>query len=114
MKYYKEADGNVWAFEEDGSQDFRITETMVLMSDEEIFLHTNPPPTLEELAFTEAQWVSEQNVFIAEQLLMLEDGDPNALPVVPQQWRDFRIALRSWKEGNPDFPDQNKRPVKPE
>lgn len=31
-----------------------------------------------------------------------------------RQWRDYRIALRSWNEDNPDFPKETKRPKQPE
>lgn len=114
MKYYIEQDGEVWAFEEDGSQDFRITPTMRAMTDEEIYLHLNPPPTVEELAFVESEWVSDQMARVANQLLMLEDDDPSAEPGTARQWRDYRIELRKWIPDNPDFPDQSKRPVAPQ
>ncbi|SDU61497.1 hypothetical protein [Pseudomonas mediterranea] len=64
-------------------------------------------------AAREASWVEEEMVVIAEQLVMLEDEDPSALPGTSRQWRDYRIALRAWNEANTDFPDTTKRPVKP-
>lgn len=113
MKYYIEQDGEVWAFEDNYSGE-RLTETMRAMTDEEIYLHLNPPPTAEDLAFIEAEWVAQQSAEIAEQLLMIEDRDTDAKPGTVQQWRDYRIELRKWKEGgNANFPDNSKRPVAP-
>lgn len=114
MKYFREFDGAVWAFLIDGSQDSAITETMVAMTEEEVYLHLNPPPTAEELAFIESEWVYEQMTRVANQLLMLEDEDPAAEPGTSRQWRDYRIELRKWVPGNADFPDQNKRPIAPQ
>ena len=61
----------------------------------------------------EADWASSEMVVVAEQLVMLEDSDPAALAGTDRQWRDYRIALRAWKEGHPDFPDEAKRPKRP-
>lgn len=59
-------------------------------------------------------WREEQMNRIANQLLMIEDEDPDAEPGTKRQWMDYRIALRKWvTDGNPDFPDQVKRPVAP-
>lgn len=113
MKYYIEKDGDVWAFEEDGSQDFRITSTMRAMTEAEVYLHLNPPPTPEELAYLENQWREQRMLEVADQLLMIEDDDPNAKPGTARQWRDYRIQLRLWTDTNPDFPDISKRPVAP-
>ena len=62
----------------------------------------------------ENEWRESQMVRVANQLLMLEDNDPSAEPGTARQWRDYRIELRKWIEGNVDFPDQSKRPVAPE
>lgn len=61
----------------------------------------------------EKEWLTLEMALVAEQLLMLEDDDPLALPGTDRQWRDYRIKLRAWKEGNVDYPDQTKRPVRP-
>ncbi|AZN69315.1 hypothetical protein DX910_14730 [Acinetobacter haemolyticus] len=42
MKYFKDTENNVYAFESDGSQDERITETMTLMSFDEVDRHLYP------------------------------------------------------------------------
>ena len=48
MKYYK-LNNEVYAFEEDGSQDDYITEDMVKMSDDEIDRHENPEKYLSDI-----------------------------------------------------------------
>lgn len=42
MKYYKNTNGEVWAFEADGSQDDLITDEFVAMTADEIDRHVNP------------------------------------------------------------------------
>ncbi|WP_055134849.1 hypothetical protein QZH45_11420 [Pseudomonas corrugata] len=51
--------------------------------------------------------------FIAEQLLMLEDNDPSAEPGTADQWRAYRVQVRAWKDGAPNYPDRAYRPVRP-
>lgn len=63
----------------------------------------------------EDQWREEQMSRIAKQLLMIEDENPKAEPGTARQWRQYRISVMDWVEGeNPDFPDETKRPVAPE
>lgn len=113
MKYFFGTDGLVYAFEDDGSQDQLITEGMIQLSEAEKELHLNPKPTHDDLASIEDQWREEQMSRVATQLLMLEDEDPDAEPGTARQWRDYRIELRKWVEGNADFPNKEKRPVAP-
>jgi hypothetical protein len=45
MKYYKNPEnGDVFAYEEDGSQDAFIPPYLVQMTPEEVYAHLNPPP----------------------------------------------------------------------
>ena len=53
MKYYKQ-NNEVFAYEEDGSQDHLIGDK-VLMTVEEVELHINPPKTEEQLLFEQIQ-----------------------------------------------------------
>lgn len=74
----------------------------------------DPEPDPIDPVYAENQWREEQMARIANQLLMIEDEDPDAEPGTKRQWMDYRIALRKWvTDGNPDFPDQEKRPVAP-
>jgi hypothetical protein len=50
MKYYKDADNQVYAYESDGSQDAYIPEDLILITEEEADeLRKPPPPTSDEL-----------------------------------------------------------------
>lgn len=48
MKFYKDINNEVFAYEEDGSQDHLIGDK-VLMTAEEVELHINPPKTEEQI-----------------------------------------------------------------
>lgn len=48
MKYYKDTNNEVYAYEDDGSQDYLIGDK-VQMTAEEIELHINPPKTQEQI-----------------------------------------------------------------
>lgn len=61
----------------------------------------------------EDAWRTEELAFIADQLIAMEDADPSALPGTDRQWRDYRIALRSWKDGAEHYPDMRYRPQRP-
>lgn len=61
----------------------------------------------------ESKWMALELLFIADQLLALEDDDPTALPGTEREWRDYRIKVRAWKEGNVAFPNKDKRPLRP-
>lgn len=60
MKHYKDNDNNVYAYEEDGSQDHLIGDK-VLMTAEEVELHINPPKTEEQII---AEKVIEARVYL--------------------------------------------------
>lgn len=49
MKYFKNSNGEIFAYEDDGSQDFLIGDKLPL-TPEEVDLHLNPPKTQEQLA----------------------------------------------------------------
>lgn len=53
---------------------------------------------------TEDAWRESELLSIGEQLLMLEDDDPRAMPGTAAQWRAYRIQVRAWKTGSTDFP----------
>lgn len=49
MKYYKDKQNIVYAFESDGSQDDYIGEHLIQISESEAMAIVNPPPTPEQL-----------------------------------------------------------------
>lgn len=59
MKYYKDTQNNVYAYEDDGSQDHLIDDKTA-MTDEEVEAHLNPPKTAEEIAAAEKQAIAGQ------------------------------------------------------
>jgi len=61
----------------------------------------------------EDTWRVAEVAFITDQLIALEDGDPSAMPGSVQQWREYRTAVRGWKDGAPGFPDSSARPSRP-
>lgn len=71
-------------------------------------------PSVLKATIVEDQWREEQMTRIANQLLMIEDEDPDAESGTKRQWMDYRIALRKWVTGgNPEFPNKDNRPKDP-
>lgn len=112
MKYYVEVDGCVWAFEDDGSQDYRITPTMRAMTDGEVKEHINPPPTAEQLGAIEDQWRETEMPIAQQNVTAIEYGEGD-IPGTTQEWQKYWLALRKWTNTNPSYPDSSKRPLAP-
>lgn len=65
-----------------------------------------------QLAMVEAAWREEQMPLAQQTVTALtygEEGIPGTIP----EWQKYWLALRKWTEGNPDFPDETKRPPAP-
>ena len=62
MKFYKDINNEVFAYEEDGSQDHLIGDK-ILMTAEEVELHINPPKTEEQII---AEKIAEAKAYLAE------------------------------------------------
>lgn len=111
MKYFKNAEGMVYAYESDGSQDEYILPDLFPMSDSEVQAHLNPSP---DDVTVETEWRTEEMEFIANNLLYIEDeNDLATAPLVLRDWRNYRRAVMAWDVDNPDFPQPGKRPVRP-
>ncbi len=111
MKYFKRPDGNVYAYESDGSQDEYILPELILMSEEEVCAHLNPPPDYTNI---ETEWRADEMDFIANNLLYIEDeNDLATAPLVILDWRNYRKKVMVWDTSNPDFPQATKRPTRP-
>lgn len=61
----------------------------------------------------EYTWRMAELLLAADQLMAIDDDDPSRLPGTDREWRDYRIALRAWKEGNINFPEEGLRPMRP-
>lgn len=113
MKYYKDpSNGQIWAYE-DYVEDELIRPGLLPISNDEYqkFLDAQ---NLEIRKGQEGIWVSNEMSVVAEQLLMLEDGDPKAIPGASiADWRSYRIELRAWNEGAEGFPTEQGRPARP-
>ena len=62
MKHYKDKQGNVYAFESDGSQDAFIADNLIAITESEAIKITNPPPTAEQL---QAKTNAEARAYLA-------------------------------------------------
>ncbi|KPD33060.1 hypothetical protein AN404_09675, partial [Pediococcus acidilactici] len=92
MKYFRTADwdglSNIFAYAADGSQDSFIDASMIPLTDEEVddfYARITAPDPVE----VERDWVASEMAIIPDQLLMIEDEDPAALPGTERQWRDY-------------------------
>ena len=110
MKYFKNDDGQIYAYENDIPADL-IADGLSAMSDgevEEFFARQ----AADVAKGQEELWVSTEIASVAEQLLLHDDDDDMAV-ATPEAWKDYRKALRRWVEGAEFFPDQEHRPVRP-
>jgi hypothetical protein len=79
MKYYKDKNNNIFAYEEDGSQDHLIGDK-VLMTAEEVEAHINPPKTEEQIV---AEKVAEAKAYLAStDFKVLPDYEPKSDEVI--------------------------------
>lgn len=107
MKYYKK-DDQVYAFEDDGSQDDYITSDMVLMTADEVDRHLNPQNYLTDeqklqikkdgnLQTAQSEYnVSTLKIDALSQQIEDEDGDLPTLEATKTQWINYRKSLRAY------------------
>lgn len=60
----------------------------------------------------EDEWRTVEMPFALECVTAAQFGDPD-VSGTEAQWKAYWIALRNWKEGNPNYPDIMKRPLRP-
>ena len=87
MKYYKQ-NNEVFAYEEDGSQDHLIGDK-VLMTSEEVEAHINPPKTEEKI---QAEFRAERDNLINEADILINKALDNGKDAT--NLRAYRQALR--------------------
>lgn len=128
MKYYRDPNDNnkVYAYESDGSQDHVINESFILMTEEEVYAHLNPPPSIEQrssqlqylvqLASSQKNALSNR-ISTIKDAIELEDVTEAEIAELPQresqlvQWKRYAIYLGrvTTQEGwhlDPVWPEQ--------
>ena len=61
----------------------------------------------------EDAWRSVEMPLARENRIALAEMGDDSIPGTAKQWQDYWLALRDWKDSNPDFPDMSKRPIRP-
>lgn len=121
MKYYRHAvTGDVYAFEADGSQDSFIGDDLVALSEEEIVVHLNPPPTpksREQIEAAERDWRdgAVSAVLWLRERHRDEQDLLRATTLTPKQFAElltYLQALRDWPQSEA-FPAAEYRPASP-
>ena len=95
MKYYKDENNQIFAFESDGSQDAFIPSGLVPITEAEADALRYPEPSLEEKASTIRQ----------QRDAMLSATDYRIMPDYPISDTD-RDALRAYRQALRDIPEQ--------
>ncbi|MCL0015443.1 MULTISPECIES: tail fiber assembly protein [unclassified Providencia] len=93
MKYYKDKNNEVYAYESDGSQDAFITDDLTLISEQEALAITNPPPSKEQL-IAEAEY-QKQALLNEATAAIAPLQDAVDLGIATDEERE---QLREWKE----------------
>ncbi|GAB1440122.1 hypothetical protein MASR2M36_29040 [Providencia sp.] len=93
MKYYRNRNNEIYAYESDGSQDAFIADDLALIAEQEALAITNPPPTKEQLiAEAEYQKQALLNEATAE-IAPLQDAVDLGIATDEE-----RAQLRAWKK----------------
>ena len=61
----------------------------------------------------EDAWRASEMAQARENRIAIAEMGDDSIPGTAKQWQDYWLALRDWKDGNPDFPDMSKRPIRP-
>lgn len=108
MKYYKDENNQVYAFEADGSQDAYIPSGLVPISEAEADALRYPEPSLEEQASTIRQ--QRDDLLLATDYLMMPDYQLD--DEKRNDFKDYRQALRDITKQT-SFPESVEWPDKP-
>jgi len=117
MKYYNK-DDQVYAFEDDVSQDDYMTSDMVLMTADEVDRHLNPQNYLTDeqklqikkdgnLQKAQSEYdIATLKIDALSQQIEDEDGDIKTLESTKSTWTDYRKSLRAYlkTDGSGDLP----------
>lgn len=95
MKYYVDQDGMTYGFEDDGSQDFLITEDMRPLTDEELEALLRPPVDYAAIAQAEIlrlRFAADQAITPLQDAVELGRAD-QAKKDLLRAWKNYRIDL---------------------
>lgn len=113
MKYYVDSKGNyLGAWDIEGPSD-GISVTPPPDSSDQIWQFPGWGPSLTLVRQVEDAWRSVEMPQARENRIAIAEMGDDSIPGTAKQWQDYWLALRDWKDGNPDYPDINKRPIKP-
>ena len=70
-------------------------------------------PSMEAARQVEDAWRASEMAQARESRIAIAEMGDDSIPGTAKQWQDYWLALRDWKDGNPDFPDMSKRPIRP-
>lgn len=93
MKYYKNRNNEIYAYESDGSQDEFIADDLALISEQEALAITNPPPSKGQL-ISEAEY-QKQALLNEATAAIAPLQDAVDLGIATDEERE---QLRTWKE----------------
>ena len=103
MKYYKDINNEVYAYEDDGSQDYLIGDK-VKMTAEEAEAHINPPKTQEQIL---AQQIAEATAYLkdtdwVETYKLRHDLSLELIPETSTKWEVLakREEYKAFLRGN--------------
>ncbi|RXN69530.1 tail fiber assembly protein [Providencia rettgeri] len=98
MKYYKDKNNEVYAYESDGSQDAFIADDLVLIAEQEALAITNPPPSKEQL-IAEAEYQKQALLNEATAVIApLQDAVDLGIATDEERaqlikWKEYRVLL---------------------
>ena len=110
MLFFKNENGEVFAYETQGEREAFGADDLVAMTNEEILVHLNPTPTVEQIASVERDWRNGELDRADIKLNKVQDGMGAGTVTA---WREYRCALRNWPE-HESFPDSSFRPTAPD
>lgn len=110
MKYFKNKNGEVFAYETEKDRNKYGGHDLVAMDADAVTKHLNRVST--NLEVQERVWRDKELLRADIELYKVQDSDPKAVGSVAQ-WREYRKALRSYPESE-GFPNKDKRPVAPD
>jgi len=111
MKYFKDKNNTVFAYETEEDRKKFGSPTLVEMSAEEVVQHT-AKPKVDPTEIQERLWRDSELARADIELYKVQDSDPKSKGSV-SEWREYRKALRAYPESE-GFTNQESRPVAPD